>query len=65
MTDQRRDIRIVILGDTFVSAAGDERGMGWVGRVTAKTPSRDPRIDIFALPAPGETTTMLADRWVA
>ena len=65
MTDQRRDIRIVILGDTFVSAAGDERGMGWVGRVTAKTPAKHPRIDIFSLPAPGETSTMLAERWVA
>ena len=63
MTD-RRDIRIVILGDGLVSAAGDERGMGWVGRVTAKTPALHPRIDIFALPAPGETTTMLAERWV-
>ena len=64
MTEPRRDIRIVILGDAMVSAAGDERGMGWVGRVTAKTPALHPRIDIFALPAPGETTTMLAERWV-
>jgi hypothetical protein len=37
--------------------------MGWVGRVTAKTPSTTPRIDIFTLPAPDETTSMLADRW--
>lgn len=64
MTETRRDIRIVILGDGLVSAAGDERGMGWVGRVTAKTPALHPRIDIFALPAPGETTTILAERWV-
>lgn len=61
--EPRRDVRIVILGDALVSAAGDPKGMGWVGRVTAKTPSTDPRIDIFALPAPDETTTMLAERW--
>jgi acyl-CoA thioesterase-1 len=64
MTEQaRRSIRIVVLGDGLVSAAGDPKGMGWVGRVTAKTPSTTPRIDIFTLPAPDETTSMLADRW--
>lgn len=64
MTEQaRRNIRIVVLGDGLVSAAGDPKGMGWVGRVTAKTPSTTPRIDIFALPAPDETTSMLAERW--
>ena len=64
MTEQaRRNIRIVVLGDGLVSAAGDPKGMGWVGRVTAKTPSDAPRIDIFTLPAPDETTSMLADRW--
>ena len=59
----RRDVRIVILGDGIVSAAGDPKGMGWVGRVTSKTPSDFPRIDFFALPAPDETTSMLAERW--
>ena len=63
--EPRRDVRIVILGDALVSAAGDPKGMGWVGRVTAKTPSNSPRIDIFALPAPDETTSMLAERWKA
>jgi acyl-CoA thioesterase-1 len=64
MTEQAsRNIRIVVLGDGLVSAAGDPKGMGWVGRVTAKTPSTTPRIDIFTLPAPDETTSMLADRW--
>lgn len=64
MTEKaRRNIRIVVLGDGLVSAAGDPKGMGWVGRVTAKTPSTSPRIDIFVLPAPDETTSMLAERW--
>lgn len=64
MAEPRKDIRIVILGDSLVGASGDERGMGWVGRVTSKTPASHPRVDIFALPAPSETTTMLAERWV-
>ena len=63
MSEARKDIRIVVLGDSLVSAAGDPRGMGWVGRVTAKTPAVSPRIDIFPLPAPGETSAMLAERW--
>ena len=64
MTEQaRRNIRIVVLGDGLVTAAGDPKGMGWIGRVTAKTPATSPRIDIFTLPAPDETTSMLADRW--
>lgn len=58
-----RDVRIVILGDAIISAAGDPKGMGWVGRVTSKTPSTSTRIDIYALPAPNETTSMLAERW--
>ena len=61
--DTRRDVRIVILGDGIISAAGDPKGMGWVGRVTSKTPANSPRVEIFALPAPDETTSMLAERW--
>jgi hypothetical protein len=61
--DTRRDVRIVILGDGIISAAGDPKGMGWVGRVISKTPANSPRIEIFSLPAPDETTSMLAERW--
>lgn len=56
-------MRIVILGDGIISAAGDPKGMGWVGRVISKTPANSPRIEIFSLPAPDETTSMLAERW--
>ena len=61
--EARRDVRIVILGDGIISAAGDPKGMGWVGPVISKTPSNMPRVDVFALPAPDETTSMLAERW--
>jgi len=59
----RKDVRIVILGDSSISAAGDPRGMGWVGRVTAKTPANDPLVEVFALPVPEETSGRLAERW--
>lgn len=59
----RQDIRIVILGDAIISSAGDPKGMGWVGRVISKTPSTRPRVEVFSLPAPDETTSMLAERW--
>lgn len=62
-SETRRDVRIVILGDAMISAAGDPKGMGWVGRVVSKTPATQPRVEIFALPAPDETTSMLAERW--
>jgi hypothetical protein len=60
----QRDSRVVFLGDGLVSANGDPKAMGWVGRVIAKTPTNKRRIDFFALPAPDETTNMLAERWV-
>jgi hypothetical protein len=61
--EAKRAVRIVILGDAMISAAGDPKGMGWVGRVISKTPSTFPRVEVFALPAPEETTSMLAERW--
>jgi hypothetical protein len=61
----RRPIRVVILGDAIISAAGDAKGMGWVGRVISKTPAVEPRIDFYSLAAPDETTSMLAERWQA
>jgi acyl-CoA thioesterase-1 len=65
LTENRKDIRIVILGDALVSASGDSKGMGWVGRVIARTPADSPRVDVFALPVANETTAQLGDRWLA
>jgi len=61
--NEQRDVRIVFLGDALISPQADPKGMGWVGRVISKTPQHGHRIDFFALPAPDETTNMLADRW--
>ena len=39
MEEPRRNIRVVIIGDDIVGAGGDPKGLGWVGRVIAKTQS--------------------------
>lgn len=63
MVDQQREIRVVIIGDSLVSASGDPKGMGWLGRVMARTPVTEPLIDVFALPNPGDTSAKLLDRY--
>lgn len=62
-SESRRDARVVVLGDSLITAAGDPKGMGWLGRVIAKTPSVEPRIDFYQLAVPDETSTMLIERW--
>lgn len=56
-------IRLVILGDTLVSGSGDIKGIGWLGRVMARTPIENPQIDVYALPSPDDTTAVLAERY--
>ena len=64
MNSERKDIRIVVLGDSLVTASGDPKGLGWVGRVMARTPRENPRIDVYSLAVPSETSGRLVDRWV-
>lgn len=64
MDAARKDIRIVVLGDALVTASGDPKGLGWVGRVMARTPRENPRIDVYTLAVPSETSGRLVDRWV-
>jgi acyl-CoA thioesterase-1 len=63
MNPIERSIRVVVLGDTLVSTSGDPKGTGWLGRVMARTPIEEPQIDVFALPAPDETSAALGERW--
>lgn len=53
---------ICVIGDELVAGVGDARGMGWVGRVAARTSSEEP-LSYFTLAVPGETSTALAGRW--
>jgi acyl-CoA thioesterase I len=63
MSEPRKNIRIVIIGDDLVSAGGDPKGLGWVGRVIAKTQSDYPKVDFYALPTPEITSAGLAEMW--
>lgn len=56
------DIRICVIGDELVAGLGDARGLGWVGRVAARTATETPMF-VSQLAVPGETTTALSARW--
>ena len=56
--------RICVIGDELVAGTGDPKGLGWVGRVTARTPL-EPSPFVMTLAVPQETTTALSGRWEA
>jgi len=56
--------RICVIGDELVASVGDPRGLGWVGRVAART-TGDPRPQFYSLAVPQETTSGLFGRWEA
>lgn len=56
------ELRICVVGDELAAGVGDPKGLGWLGRVSARTHS--PLLTmIFPLAVPGETTTALSARW--
>ena len=59
-----REIRICVVGDELAAGMGDARGLGWVGRVIARTTVESP-VFVSSLAVPGETTTALSSRWEA
>ena len=55
-------LRLAVVGDELVAGTGDPKGLGWVGRVVARTPTPVP-LTALTLAVPGETTTELGSRW--
>lgn len=53
---------LCVVGDDLAAGTGDARGMGWVGRVIARTTQPPPA---YTLAVPGETTTDLGARWAS
>lgn len=52
-----RDVRVCVFGDSFVTGVGDPKALGWVGRVTARTPvSTGVELTTYSLGVRGETT---------
>lgn len=60
----QRAIRVCVIGDELVAGVGDPRGVGWVGRVAARTRTPSP-LAVLQLAVPGETTAELSQRWDA
>ena len=58
-------LRVIVLGDQLVTASGYPKGMGWVGRVQARTPQVDPTIELITLANPDDTSLTLSKRWQA
>ena len=65
MQQLESSLRVIVLGDQLVTASGDPKGMGWVGRVQARTPQVDPTIELITLPFPDDTSLTLNKRWLA
>ena len=65
MQQLESSLRVIVLGDQLVSASGDPKGMGWVGRVQARTPQVDPTIELITLPFPDDTSLTLNKRWLS
>ena len=58
-------LRVIVLGDQLITASGDPKGMGWIGRVLARTPQTDPTIEVLTLALPDDTSLSLSKRWQA
>lgn len=65
MQQLESSLRVIILGDQLITASGDPKGMGWVGRVQARTPQVDPTIEFLALPFPNDNSHDFSKRWLA
>ncbi|MFC7406330.1 GDSL-type esterase/lipase family protein [Georgenia alba] len=57
-------MRVCVVGDELVAGLGDARGLGWVGRVVARTTTEEP-LFVAPLAVPGESTSALSGRWEA
>lgn len=55
-------LRVVVVGDELVAGAGDPKGLGWVGRVAART-THDDGVVMLTLAVPGESSSGLSARW--
>jgi lysophospholipase L1-like esterase len=58
-----RDLRVCVFGDSFVAGIGDPKALGWVGRVTARTPaSTGVNLTTYPLGVCGESTEEIVVR---
>lgn len=58
-----RDLRICFVGDSYVNGTGDERCLGWIGRLCERRFTRDMQLSFYDLGIRGETTAQIRARW--
>lgn len=56
-------LRICVVGDGLAAGIGDPKGLGWTGRVAARTPCPAEGLAVFPLGIPDEGTAALLERW--
>jgi acyl-CoA thioesterase-1 len=59
----QRDVRLVVIGDSFVAGVGDPKALGWVGRVIARSQSPDLALTAYNLGIRDDSSADLLDRW--
>jgi acyl-CoA thioesterase I len=57
-----RDVRLCVLGDSFVAGVGDTSGLGWVGRLAGATAHEGIALTTYNLGVRRETTPDVAAR---
>ncbi|WP_328389501.1 DUF459 domain-containing protein [Nocardia sp. NBC_00416] len=59
------DLRICFVGDSFVAGVGDQRALGWSGRLTAHARAAGVAATAYNLGVRGHTSVDIAARWSA
>ncbi|MYV97909.1 GDSL-type esterase/lipase family protein [Streptomyces sp. SID3343] len=57
------DLRICVVGDSFVQGVGDLSGAGWVGRLAAESRRRGRTLTAYNIGVRHETSADVAERW--
>lgn len=65
VADGVRDIGMVFLGASQTAGYGDPKGLGWVGRVVARTQHPDIDLTAYNLGVRGDTSADVVARWAA
>jgi acyl-CoA thioesterase-1 len=58
-----RELRVCVLGDSFVTGYGDPKALGWVGRAVARTPLDEIDLTVYNLGVRGDSSADVLARW--
>jgi acyl-CoA thioesterase-1 len=58
-----RDVRLVVVGDSFAAGVGDPKALGWVGRVVARSQSPDLALTAYNLGVRDDSSADVLARW--